>query len=73
MTLRAIAARVGRLDDLARDLAKEMTLTREADDPLLYAERKAYRDALGRALSGVEEARVALARARQRLEADRGP
>ena len=39
MTLRALAARVGRLDELARGLAKEPTLIREADDPLLYVER----------------------------------
>jgi hypothetical protein len=71
VTLQAIAARVGRLDELARGLAKELTLTRQADDPLVYVERKAYRDALGRVLSGVEEARVVLARARQRLEGER--
>jgi hypothetical protein len=35
MTLRAIVARVGRLGELARGLAKEITLTRDADDPLL--------------------------------------
>jgi hypothetical protein len=42
-----------------------------ADDPLLYLERKAYLTAIQDALAGVEGARVALARARQRLE--RGP
>jgi hypothetical protein len=73
MTLQAIAARVERLDELSRGLAKELTLIREADDPLLYVERKAYLGALGRVLSGVEEARVALARVRQRLEGGRAP
>jgi hypothetical protein len=68
MTLRALAARVGRLDELARGLAKEMVLVREANDPLLYVERKAYLGALGRVLAGVEGARVVLARARQWLE-----
>jgi hypothetical protein len=65
MTLQAIAARVRRLP---RGLAKEIRLVREADDPLLYVEKKAYLAALGRTLAGVEEARVVLARPRQRLE-----
>jgi hypothetical protein len=43
----------------------------EANDPLLYVERKAYLDALGCVLSRVEEARVVLPRARQRLEEGR--
>jgi hypothetical protein len=71
MTQQAIAARVRRLDDLGRGLAKELVQIREADDPLLYVERKAYLAALGRILAGVEEARVVLARARQRLEGGR--
>ena len=62
MTLRTIAARVDRLEELARGLAKELTLLSQADDPLLYVERKTYLNALGRVLSGVEEARVVLAR-----------
>jgi hypothetical protein len=37
------------LDELDRGLAKELTLTREAYDPLLYVERRAYlQDALTR-------------------------
>jgi hypothetical protein len=71
MTLRAIAARVDRLDELARGLAKEIVLVGDADDSLLYLERKAYLDGLQRALSDFEEARVVLARARQRLEEER--
>jgi hypothetical protein len=73
MTLQAIAARVRRLDDLGRGLAKEIVQVREADDPLLYVERKAYLVALGRVLAGVEGARIVLARARQRLEGERAP
>jgi hypothetical protein len=71
MTVREIAARVRRLDDLARGLAKEIVLVQEANDRLLYRERRAYLDGLQRALGGVEEARVVLARARQRLEGGR--
>jgi hypothetical protein len=63
-----IKRRIGRLDELSRGLAKEVVLMKAADDPLLYLERKAYLTAIQDALAGVEDARVALARARQRLE-----
>lgn len=63
-----VAARVRRLDELMRGLAKEVSLWKEGNDPLLYLERKAYLEAIQDALAGVEEARVVLARARQRLE-----
>jgi hypothetical protein len=62
---------VGRLDELAHSLAKELVQVGKPDDPLLYFERKGYLVALGRVLSGVEEARVVLARALQRLEEGR--
>lgn len=63
-----LAARVRRLDELARGLAKEVTLWKACNDPLLYLERKIYLNAIQDALAGVESARVALAKARQRLE-----
>jgi hypothetical protein len=72
MTLTDLAARVGRLDELARGLAREVALWKKGDDPLLYLERRAYLDAIQDALAGVEEARVVLARARQRLEDEPG-
>jgi hypothetical protein len=65
-----IKQRVQRLDELSRGLAKEIVLTRAANDPLLYLERRAYLNGIQDALAGVEGARVALARARQRLERD---
>ena len=68
MTLADLSARVRRLDELARGFAKEVALWRECDDPLLYLERRAYLESIQTALSGVEAARVALARALQRLE-----
>ncbi len=71
MTLEQIAARVERLDELARGLAKELVQVRQADDPLLYAKRRGYLDALGRVLGGAEEARVVLARTQQRIEEGR--
>jgi hypothetical protein len=67
-----VAARVRRLEELTRGLAKEVSLWKEGNDPLLYLERKAYLGAIQDALAGVEGARVVLARARQRLERDQG-
>jgi hypothetical protein len=68
MNLTDLAARVQRLDELARGLAKEVTLWKACNDPLLYLERKAYLNAIQDALAGVETARVVLAKSRQRLE-----
>jgi hypothetical protein len=69
MTRDDLAARVRRLDALARGLAKE-TAQVQADTltVLLYRERRGYLEALHRALGGVEDARVVLARALHRLE-----
>jgi hypothetical protein len=68
MTLDSIRSRVQRLDALARGLAKETTLIAECNDPLLYRERLDYRTAIRQALDGIETARIALVKARQRLE-----
>ena len=70
MNLPDLGARVRRLDELARGLAKEVSLWRGGNDPLLYLERKAYLNAIQDALAGVEEARVVLARAVQRMQSD---
>ena len=72
MKLHDLTARVRRLDELSRGLAKEVALWKECNDPLLYLERKAYLGAIQDALAGVEEARVVLAKARQRLERESG-
>jgi hypothetical protein len=68
MTLADLVARVQRLDELTRGLAKEVVLWKECNDPLLYLERKAYLEAIQDALAGVDTARIVLARARQRIE-----
>jgi hypothetical protein len=68
MNLADVSARVQRLDELARGLAKEVSLWKKGDDPLLFLERKAYLNAIQNAMAGAEEARVILAQARQRLE-----
>jgi hypothetical protein len=63
-----ISARVRRLDELARGLAVELYNVGKADDPMLYVERREYLAAMRRVQAGVEEARVVLAKARQRME-----
>jgi hypothetical protein len=71
MNLSDLRARVARLDQLARGLAKEVTLWKSCNDPLLYVERKAYLGAIQDTLVGAEAARVALAKVMQRLERDK--
>jgi hypothetical protein len=71
MNLVDLKARVSRLDELSRGLAKEVTLWKACNDPLLYLERKAYLNAIQDALAGVEAARVLLAKVSQRLEKGR--
>jgi hypothetical protein len=66
-----VVKRVRRLEDLTRGLSREVALWKEGNDPLLYLERRAYLNAIQDALAGVEAARVVLARANQRLGAER--
>jgi hypothetical protein len=61
------SARMRPLDQLSRGLGLELTIIRTAEDPMLYLERRAYLMAIVNALSGVEAARVTLAKATQRL------
>ncbi len=71
ISLSDIAARGRRLGELARGLSREVSLWQEGNDPLLYLERRAYLKGVQDALAGLEDARVVLARARQRLEGTR--
>jgi hypothetical protein len=73
MNLSDLQARVRRLDQLARGLAKEVTLWKGCNDPLLYLERKAYLGSIQGALAGAEAARVVLAKVMQRLEKEDKP
>jgi hypothetical protein len=68
LTLADIKARIARLDQLARGLAREVTLQKEDDDRLLFRERRQYLHALQDALMGAEEARVVLAGVVKRME-----
>jgi hypothetical protein len=63
-----IAARCLRLEALFIGLMRECQVIGAGDDPLLYIERRAYLMALQAASSGLENARVVLAKARQRIE-----
>jgi hypothetical protein len=68
MQLADIKGRVARLEQLALGLAREASLQHGAVDLLLYRERKQYLAAVRDALSGVEAARVVLARAVRRMD-----
>jgi hypothetical protein len=63
-----LAARCRRLETLTIGLMRESQIMAAGDDPLLYLERRAYLMGLQAACSGLENARVILAKARQRIE-----
>lgn len=67
-----IEARVRRLDELAKGLAREVVLWRGGNDPLLYLERRAYVNALQDALEASEKARIVLSQALDRIAAGGG-
>ena len=67
MSAADIVARVRRLDQLSRGLAKEIQLVEKADDPMLYVERMEYLAAIRQARASVENALMVLAKAKQRI------
>jgi hypothetical protein len=68
LTLADVISRVARLERLSLGLAWEAAVKQGWVDLLLYRERKQYLAAVRDALSGVEAARVVLARAVRRME-----
>jgi hypothetical protein len=60
LELRDLKARIERLDQLARGLAKEVGLQKGAEDVLLFRERKQYLAGIQEALAGADAARVVL-------------
>jgi hypothetical protein len=62
-------ARITRLAELERGLAREIGLQRE-DDLLLFRERRQYLRAVQEALAGAEAARVVLQGVVKRVERD---
>lgn len=72
MTLNDLRGRSRRLEALGLGLAKEVTIVRPGNDPMLRAERQEYLAQIQDALAGVEKARVVLAKAIHRLEGSPG-
>jgi hypothetical protein len=66
MDLDGIKVRLRRLEALAGGLCREAVERQGGNDPLLYAERRAYLNAVRKAIAGLDSARVVLAHARQR-------
>jgi hypothetical protein len=67
MSAADIAARVRRLDQLARDIARELQIVGKADI-FLYTERQAYFDTMRQVWMGLDNARATPTKARRRLE-----
>jgi hypothetical protein len=70
MNAAALTARVRRLAQLSLDVARKTQLVGQAD-VFLYVERREYLTTLHKMYAGLDRARVALAKARQRLERKR--
>jgi hypothetical protein len=68
LTVVDLKARIERLERLERGFAQEIGLQREAEDQLLFRERKQYLTAIQDALAGAEAARVVLAGVVKRME-----
>jgi hypothetical protein len=68
-----LQARVERLEQLAKGLAREVARWKRGDDPLLFAERRAYVDGILDALAGMDEARTVLVGVLARLRRSRRP
>jgi hypothetical protein len=62
MNLTDMNARFRRLEKLAAGLAKEASLWKKCDAPVIFGDRQAYIDGILDAVSGLEGARVALAK-----------
>lgn len=68
--LEGLAERVRRLKALTEGLARELLLWKDRDDPLLYLERRSYLGAMEEALAKLEQSRLVLVGALQRLAQD---
>jgi hypothetical protein len=68
MQLQDLQARIIRLKQLAKGLAREVGLQRGAEDVLLFRERKQYLAGIQDALAGADPARVVLTGVVRRLE-----
>jgi uncharacterized protein with PIN domain len=66
-----LRTRMRRLEELTAGLAKEASLWRECDAPILFVDRQEYLEAIEEAVSALQ-ARVTLARVCQELESKPG-
>ena len=73
MQLEHLEARIRRLAEVARGLSLEASNFRKGDAPLLWTERQNYIDGILDAITGLEDARIALAKACTRLEEQATP
>ncbi len=64
-------ARVARLEELERGLAKEVGVWQAREGPLLSLERRQYLNAIQSAIAGLDDARDVLTKAVARLEMTR--
>ena len=72
MNLTDMRARMQRLARLAQGLATEASLWKKCDAPVLYVHRLEYLEGIQDAVSGLEKARVAMARMIQQEEEKSG-
>jgi hypothetical protein len=63
-----LSARIKRLEKLSLNLTKEEHRVFNGELRLLFVERREYLKAIREAISGLEQARVVLAKARHRVE-----
>jgi hypothetical protein len=68
ITAAAITERIQRLEGLVMNLAREAQVIGAAQDPLFYTERRDYLKAIRDAGYALDEARIVLVAATQRLE-----
>ena len=66
--MKRLQPRIDRLEKLSRGLAREAESWANQMDGLHFAERNAYVDALRAAARNLQDARIALVEARQRIE-----
>jgi len=62
MNVTDMRARIRRLEKLALGLATEASLWKKCDAPVLFADRQEYIEGILDAVSGLERARIALAK-----------
>ena len=68
MQLPQIKARLARIEELEKGLAREVGVWQAQEAPLSELERKRYLDAIQNAVAGLDDARATLAAVVKRLE-----